>query len=175
MYLYFGPETFWIDTVYSVLFAFAFIWSLTVLGQSPFAVSKRITSFVLMLTWLVGHWLFQWFSVLDPQVLVEQYYLAMIYLYGGSAISIFTIHRLVGKALSPILFFAQFSLLLICVFNYLIHLDIVVFSRTTPNWFWSMYTLGINTLTCVILAALFVSDDWFYRKLEAGSTAESDR
>lgn len=167
MFLYFGPETFWIDTVYSVLFAFAFIWSLTVLNHSPFAISKRIAAFVLMLTWLIGHWFFQWFQLIEVAILVEHYYLTMIYLYGTAAISIFTLHRLVGYKLSPILLPVQFSLLLICLFNYLIHLDIVVFMRTTPHWFWSIYTVGINLMTCLILAALFISDDWFYCKCVA--------
>lgn len=164
MYLYFGPTVYWIDTVYSVLFAFSFIWSLTILNRSQFSVSKRLTAFVLMLTWLIGHWLFQWFQLVDQKTLVQEYYLTMIYLYGAAAISVFTLHRLVGQKLSPIILIVQFSLLAICVFNYLIHLDIVVFMRTTPNWFWSLYTIGVNLFTCLILAALFISDDWFYRK-----------
>lgn len=165
MYLYFGPETFWIDTVYSVLFGFAFIWSLTVINHSSFAISKRISAFILMLTWLVGHWFFQWFERVEPVILVEQYYLTMIYLYGAAAVSIFTLHRIIGRPLSPVLLIIQSALCLICVINYLIHLDIVVFAKTTPSWLWSLYSVGVNVLTCIILAALFTSDEWFYRQL----------
>ena len=40
------------------------------------------------------------------------------------------------------------------------HLDVSVFNNTTPWWFWSFYSLGINLMDFMMIAIFFINKDF---------------
>nr|WP_301002924.1 hypothetical protein [Pseudoalteromonas sp.] len=61
--------------------------------------------------------------------------------------NIFSTYLLLGLSINSLLFFCM-------------HLDVSVFNNSTPWWFWSFYSLGINLIDFIMILVLFINKDF---------------
>ena len=61
--------------------------------------------------------------------------------------NIISSYLLLGLSINSLLFFGM-------------HLDVLVFSNSSPWWFWSFYSLGINLMDFMMIAILFINKDF---------------
>ncbi|BDF95423.1 hypothetical protein [Pseudoalteromonas sp. KAN5] len=71
-------------------------------------------------------------------------------------------HKLLNLRFSASLYYIVIGLSLNTLLYILLHIDIVIYGRTEYWWFWSFFSLGINTIDFFMVVTLIFGKDWLH-------------
>ncbi|MCP4588162.1 hypothetical protein [Pseudoalteromonas sp.] len=73
---------------------------------------------------------------------------------------IFLAHKLFKLRLTSTFYYIVFGLSINTLLYLLLHLDIVVFGRQEYWWYWSFFSIGVNTVDFFMVVTLVFGKDW---------------
>ncbi|KPH95467.1 hypothetical protein AMS58_07020 [Pseudoalteromonas porphyrae] len=71
-------------------------------------------------------------------------------------------HKLLKLRFSASLYYIVVGLTLNTLLYLILHVDIVVYGRTEYWWFWSFFSVGINTVDFFMVVTLIFGKDWLH-------------